>query len=612
MVCVYLAGITWVVFGQTLRHQFINFDDTVYVYENPEVARGLSLQGIRWAFTHPVLYLWTPLVTISHMLDCQLYGLAPAGHHLTNVLLHIATAILLFLVLRQMTGALWPSAFVAAVFAIHPLRVESVAWVAERKDVLSGVFFMLTLGAYVRYARHPPSPGRYVAVMFLFVLGLLVKPMLVTLPCVLLLLDYWPLDRWKTGNGQEPGAGIGFGRLVLEKFPLFAISATSSLLALFGGGTAPTPAPGLFPLPLRIGNAVVSYATYLGQMVYPAGLALLYPFPPAGQPVWRVVLALFLLGAISAGVFLWRRRKRYLVVGWLWYLGMLAPVSGVFQMGLEAHADRYTYLPQIGLYILITWAVADLAASWRHRRAILAGLAVTVLAALTVCARVQASYWYDSESLWRRTLQETSGDPIPHINLGGALLQKGLVDEAISQYQKALEINPRFAEARFDLGDAFLQKGMVDAAISQYRKAVEIKPDYAQAQYSLGCALFQKGEVEEAIARYEKATEIKPGYAQAYTNWAHVLATSRKASVRNGPKAVELAEQANRLTGGENPIVLATLAAAYAEAGRFPEAVQTGGRARQLAGMEGNSALAGLFDREIACYEADSPWRDTR
>jgi len=615
-VCVYLAGITWVVFGQTLRDQFVNYDDTSYVYDNPEVARGLSLRGILRVFTHPDpnLYLWTPLTTISHMLDCQLFGLAPAGHHLTNVLLQMAAAILLFLVLRRMTGALWRSAFAAAVFAIHPLRVESVAWVSERKDVLSGVFFMLTLGAYVRYARQPPSLRRYLAVAVFFILGLLAKPMLVTLPCVLLLLDYWPLCRWKTGSGQEPGAGIGPGRLVLEKIPLFGISAASSLWVLFGGGAAWEPASILFPLPVRIGNAAVSAITYLEQMFYPAGLAILYPFPPGGQPLWKVALAVLLLVLISAVFFFRRAKQPYLLAGWLWYLVMLAPVLGVFQtMGREVHADRYTYLPQIGIYVLITWGVAELSASWRYRRQILGGLAVAVVAALAFCARIQAGYWRDSETLWRRMLACTPGDPLrmPHLSLGDAFVQEGKDAAAVEQFQRVLAIKndvyadaSEEADAHINLGKALRRMGRVDEALAHFRQAVAIRPAYALAYASLGTALSQTGHVEEAVSNYRKALEIEPGDVTTLNNLAWLLATSP--SFRNGAKAVELATQANQFTGGENPVILRTLAAAYAESGRFPEAVEAAKRALQLAGVEGNIYLADALGGEIRRYEADS------
>jgi len=349
-VCLFLAAIIWVVFGQTLGHEFVNYDDDLYVYENPVVQKGLTWEGFRWALTYGQIGHWHPLTWLSHMLDCQLYGLQAGGHHLTNILLHTATAILLFLVLRQMTGFLWRSAFVAAVFAIHPLRVESVAWVAERKDVLSAFFFMLTLGAYVRYVRRPPSKIRYGVMILLYALGLLSKNMLVTMPFVLLLLDYWPLNRL---SGFSPRVLL---RRVAEKIPLFVLTVASCVtMALV---PEKVPAGDSLSFALRMENAVVSYVTYLWQMIHPSGLACLYPNPANYLPLWQVAGALGLLLAISGVVFAFRKTHPYLVVGWLWYLGMLIPVIGMVQISYYAHADRYTYLPQIGLYLLLTWAAA--------------------------------------------------------------------------------------------------------------------------------------------------------------------------------------------------------------------------------------------------------------
>jgi len=776
-VCIFLAAIIWVVFGQTLGHEFVNYDDDLYVYENPAVTRGLTLQGIIWAFTHVHCSNWHPLTWVSHMLDCQFYGLSPGGHHLTNILFHTATAILLFLILRQMTGALWRSAFVAAVFAIHPLRVESVAWVAERKDVLSGLFFMLTIGAYARNAqrrsRVEPSSLRsaasgsrepraqsvsaldprlpaldYCLVLLFFALGLMCKPMLVTLPLVLLLLDYWPLVRVAGGGWRVTRFGVQvpqlstLNHLLYEKLPLFGLAVASGMVTIF----AQTKAIQSFEqisLPLRVGNALISYVAYLGQMFWPSGLAVLYPFAAMDVGVSGVVLSLVLLAGISAGAFVLRHR-RYFLTGWLWYLIMLAPVIGILQVGSQARADRYTYLPQIGLYVLLTWAVADLCAGWRHRRVVLGGCATILLVALIFCARVQTAYWRNSESLWTHTLACTSDNAIAHNNLGvtllqkgkvdeaivhyqkalqinpdhveahidfgnalikkgsvdeamvhyqkalqinpdsakahdnlgnalfkkgnvdeaiihyqkalqikpgsaethynlgnallqkgnvdeaivhyqmalqikpdnteahnslgGALLQKGKVDEAIPHFQKALQIKPDNAEACYNLGSALLQKGKVDEAIPHFQRALQIKPDNAEACYNLGNALLQKGRADEAITHYQKALQIKPNYLEVQNNLAWVLAVAPQALLRNGRQAVELALQANQLAGGENPIILRTLAAAYAEAGQFPEAVETAQRALQLAETQSNTALANAIRSQMKFYQAGSPF----
>ena len=363
--------LTWLVFGQTLWHDFINYDDPRYVYENTKITGGLSISGIAWAFTHIHSLNWHPLTTISHMLDCQLYGLKAGWHHFTNVLLHTVAAMLLFLALQQMTGAVWRSAFVAAVFAIHPLRVESVAWIAERKDVLSGVFFMLTLLAYVNYVRLPRIRG-YLAVVFLFACGLMSKPMLVTLPFVLLLLDYWPLDRIK---GQ-------LWKRVVEKIPLIALSAVSSVITFLvqKGAVGQTEELPIFE---RINNAVVSYVLYIWQMLWPVNLAVFYPHPENRLPLWEIVCCLLVVMCITVAAIALRKHRPYLLTGWLWYLGMLVPVIGLVQVGWQGRADRYTYLPQIGLYIAATWAVADLTILYRHQRAILSTAAILVIAALS-------------------------------------------------------------------------------------------------------------------------------------------------------------------------------------------------------------------------------------
>ncbi len=421
-ICVFLGAITWLVFGQTLRYEFVNFDDVPYVLDNSEVARGLTTEGVVWAFTHAHAANWHPVTWLSHMLDCQLYGLKPSGHHLTNVLLHIATAILLFMVLRQTTAAFWRSATVAAIFAIHPLRVESVAWVAERKDVLSGLFFMLTLGAYARYARQPWSPGRYGLVVLMFAIGLMCKPMLVTVPLVLLLIDYWPLNRFAALKDRRHTMFAIPRRLALEKLPFLGLAAASCVATLIAQKGSIQTFVGL-PLSSRVGNAFTSYVTYLWQIFWPVDLAVLYPFPGHHIVVFGIA-SFVLLAAISASVFA-RRRRRYLVTGWLWYLVMLGPVIGILQVGNQARADRYTYLPQIGLYLLLTWLVADLCASWRHRRLFLSTLAVTIIGLLTFTARAQTSHWRNSESLWTRAIVCTSDNAIAYTNLAEACFQKG-------------------------------------------------------------------------------------------------------------------------------------------------------------------------------------------
>jgi protein O-mannosyl-transferase len=592
VVCLVLAAITFAVFGQTLTHEFVSLDDSEYVYANPMVVQGLTIQGIVWAFAGVHAENWHPLTWLSHMLDCQLYGLNPAGHHLSNVLLHTATVILLFLVLHQMTGALWRSAFVAAVFAIHPLRVESVAWVAERKDVLSGLFFILTIGSYVRYARLPPSLARYALVLLLFVLGLMCKPMLVTLPVVLLLLDYWPLQRTESA-----------GKLILEKLPLLALSAASCVTTVVAQHRALQTMES-FSLPLRFANALVTCMIYLAQMVWPARLAALYPYPYNGLPLWEVVLAGILLVGLSV-VAVWQRRTRpWLLIGWTWYLVMLLPVMGLIQVGRQAHADRYTYLPQIGIYLAVTWWAAE----WRIKRAVRRVLMAAVLVVLMVCAGIQATYWQDTKSLWTHALACNANNADAQSNLGLFLMQQGDVDEAIPHFQKALEIDPGHAEAQNNFGNALRQKGRVDEAIAHYQKALQITPDTASIHFNLANALLQKGRAGEAIVQFQESLKIEPADPRVQNSLAWLLATCPQAPLRNGARAVELARQANASNGGENPDVLHTLAAAYAEAGRFSEAVDTARHALELAGAQSNTELAGRLQLELKLYQANRPY----
>jgi protein O-mannosyl-transferase len=663
-ICLTLAAITFAVFGQTLGHDFVNFDDDLYVYDNPMVAQGLTLKGIVWAFTHVHSANWHPLTWLSHMLDCQLYGLHPAGHHLTNVLLHTATVIALFLVLRQMTGALWRSAFVAAVFAIHPLRVESVAWVAERKDVLSGLFFMLTIAAYARYTRNlkfqiSNFKFYYAATLLLFAMGLMCKPMLVTLPLVLLLLDYWPLQRM-----------VSAGKLVLEKLPLLALSAAGCAATLLAQEGA-IHSGGSFSLPFRLGNALVAVMIYLGQMIWPAGLAVLYPFSRNGLPPWEVALAGILLAGFSVIALAEWKKRPWLLTGWLWYLVMLLPVVGIIQVGRQSHADRYTYLPQIGICVAVTWLVAE----WRINRAVLGGLMAGVVAVLMFCAWKQTAYWQDSETLWTRALACTSGNDMAHNNLGNFLYEKGRVAEAIPQFQTALQIRPDYAEAHYNLGLAISQKGGLDDAIAQYQAALQIQPDYAEAHYNLGNALRQKGRLneaitqfqealqskpsygdaennlgtalrqaarvddaiahfqraleimpgnesvhfnlanallqtgkaEEAIAQYQSALQIAPDDVEAQNNLAWLLATCAKAPLRDGSKAVQLARHANELSAGKNPVILGTLAAAFAETGQFDDARRSAQAAIALAQAAGQTELVQRLNNELKLYEAGRP-----
>ena len=470
-----------------------------YVYANSHVSRGLTASGAVWAFTHGSQANWVPLTWLSLMVDCQLYDLHAGGHHLTNVLLHAATAMLLFLVLRRMTGRLWPSALVAALFAVHPLRAESVAWITERKDVLSGLFFMLTLWAYVGYVRHRFSLARYALLLALFGLGLMAKPMLVTLPFVLVLLDYWPLGRFAgstcfnptslptpphCNGGDFPGAAnfcetlLGrswSSRLVIEKIPLFILAAADCLVTILMQDHTLVSSEHL-PWGWRLGNAAINYVTYLGQFFYPVGLVVVYSRPGLDLPLGQICAASLVLAIITAAAFLGRRRCPYLLVGWLWYLGMLAPVIGLLQVGCTSLADRFTYLSQIGPAVALVWGAADLCRAWPYRRWACGLASASVLAVLLGCAFRQTAFWCDNEILWTRSLELTSQNYMAHNGLGDTLASEGRLEEAIAHFRQAVAISPYVAMFHANLGNALVAADRSDEALEQFRKVLRARP----------------------------------------------------------------------------------------------------------------------------------------
>src|SRR3984893_3334103 len=496
------------------------------------------------------------------MLDCQLFGLRPGGHHFTNVLLHSIAVLLLFLLLRDMTRNIWRSAFVAAVFAIHPLRAESVAWIAERKDLLSGVFFMLTLGAYVRYAR-APSFGRYLAMSILFVCGLMSKPMLVTTPLILLLLDYWPLQRLADFRS--------FRRLLIEKIPLFVLSAASCVATILAQKQA-TGSNDELPLLWRINNAIVTCVTYIWQMFWPTRLTVFYPHPENQLSILQVLGAAILLLAISLLVITVRRKWPYLLTGWFWYLIMLTPVIGIFQVGLQGHADRYTYLPHIGLYLLVTWSLAEISIL-RGRNEILFSVSSVVLLALGLCAWRQTTHWKNSETLWSHALAITPNNDVANAGLGGVLLDEGKIDDAVAQFERAVSIRPDNGQAHAALGNALLKKGSASEAIVHWQKSLELQPENVETRDQLGAVLAQQGRLREAMAEWKKSLEYNPDDGNALNNLAWMLAAAPEASLRDGAKAVQFAQRALQLSGKRSAMIFRTLAAAYAENGRFPDAV---------------------------------------
>jgi len=592
-----LAALVWIVFGQTAHFDWVRYDDHDYVYRSGRVTSGLSFSNIAWAFTHFHAANWHPITTLSHMLDCQLFGVKPGLHHFTSVVIHSLAAIVLFLALDSLTGKTWRSAFVTAVFAIHPLRAESVAWIAERKDVLSGLFFALTLLAWSSYAGRK-SVARYLIALFAAALGTLSKPMLVTIPFVLLLIDYWPLNRFQKEKMIS---------LVLEKIP-FALFAAASAVATVLAQHGQIDTFG-FSLPLRFENAIVSYGIYLRQLIWPVDLAVLYPYPEKFFPSLIIAACAALLIALSAIAIIYRKPFPFLFTGWFWFVGMLVPVIGIVQVGRQAHADRYTYLPLIGITIAIVWLVAELTARWRFRRQIGVLACAIVVIALSACAYRQTAFWRNPDSLWPHTLVVTTNNDGAHLAFATALFAAGKTEEAIKHARAAAEIRPASAGVYGEV-PVGLEGKALDQAILFWSTRVENEPNNIGARNTFGVLLVQKHQTRAAVEQWETTLALNPNDGNAQSNLAWVFATAPDASLRNGTRAVELAERALKLAGGINPILHRTLAAAYAEAGRFDDAIATAERGQALAEREGNRELADEFTAVLAGYRQHQPFRD--
>ncbi|MEN6406280.1 MAG: tetratricopeptide repeat protein, partial [Thermoguttaceae bacterium] len=525
---------------------------------------------------------------------------------------------LLFLVFRRMTGAVWPCAMVAIVFAIHPLRAESVAWVSERKDLLSGLFFFLTLWAYIDYVQHRFSWRRYLTVIVLFALGLMSKPMLVTLPCVLLLLDYWPLGRvasgqWPVASDRSRDSNSASGAvscsslatdhrplttLLLEKLPLFALTLVSCLLTRWAQ-TEAIVSTATIPLVDRVGNALVAYVAYLGQFFYPVGLAPLYPHPGSAISIAVVFFAALLLVGVSVAAWLARRRCPYWLVGWFWYLGMMVPVIGLVQVGIQARADRYTYLPQIGLCVALTWAAVDLTRRIPQRRWILGAAAAVILLDLTAIGWLQASYWRDGETLWAHVVSDHPDNAVAHNNLGTLLAHRGQLDAASVCFQKALEISPNFPDAHNNLAGVMIRRGQIDEAIVHYKKAIQIKPDVAEPHNNLGNLYFGRGELDKAAASYQEALKINPDLAEAHSNLGRALSAQGKfdAAVAQFREALRI--QPDYVAAGYN------LGATLAQQGHFTEAVEAIRHAIASAERHGDAATANALRERLRLCQAE-------
>jgi len=676
-ICVALAAFTVALYAPVLRCQFLAFDDPAYVTENLHVRAGLTFDSVVWAFRANSVGNWQPLTLLSHMLDCQIYGLRPWGHHLTNVLFHAANCILLFLVLLRMTGAAWRSACVAALFAAHPAHVESVAWVAERKDVLSSFFCLLAVWAYVRYVekdktQHAKGWGFYGMCLLFFLLGLLAKPMAVTLPFVLMLLDFWPLDRVRGWDWPA------WRRLAVEKWPLLALSAVWCGITIRAQSTAVATAAEL-TFPERLNHSMISYLDYLRVLVFPRRLSAFYPYQHHEPVVWGAAagaaLALLTWLAVASA-----RRRPWLVVGWLWFLGMLLPVIGVVQAGGQGWADRYTYLPSIGFFVIVVWAGAE----WAARHPAVKLLVPLLGAALVAATLAELRYWKDTRTLYGRAMEVTANNYMALTLVGSAEEEKGNLDDAIQLYRQALACKPAYPEAHFFLGRALEAKGRTAEAMAEYQEALRLWPDFeaahvmvglllngeknfdeaeahyqaalkinpesAAAQNDWGMALMNQGRWQESIAHFEQALRLdstlaeahrglaivqfqyglalehqgripdamghyaaalreNPDFPEALQHCAWIAATDARPELRNGTQAVAMAAHACELTGQNRPSILLTLAAAYGEAGRFGDALATVGKAETLAKAQGQKELEAEAVRLRAAFEASRPFR---
>jgi tetratricopeptide (TPR) repeat protein len=587
---------------EPIRHNsFIDYDDNTYITENPNVMGGITRDSVIWAFTKPYASNWHPLTWLSHMLDCEIYGLNPRGHHVTNVLIHAASSVLLFWALRKMTGATRPSAFVAAVFALHPVHVESVAWATERKDVLSGLSWMLTMLAYAHYAERP-NFKRYMLVVSAFVMGLMSKPVMVTLPFVLLLLDWWPLERLARKATLR--------HLAVEKVPLFVLSAISCVITVIAQQHGKAVAT-LEKIPLgdRIANMFASYTGYIGETLWPSRLAVFYPHHYASISNIAIITSAVILVLITAISIYTGLRRKYIAVGWLWYVGTLVPMIGLVQTGAQAMADRYMYIPMVGLLIIVAWAVKDLAANRPRLRIIAAALAVAALSASFILTRIQVRYWENDLTLFGHTLKATENNAVAENNYGCALSKANRHDEAVLHLNNALRIIPTYATARHNLGKVLAKQGKLDEAIACFNEFLRQNGDSAEIHYRLAVLSGMQGKYDEAIKHLGRTVELAPNNFSALGDLAWLLATAGEVTAEDADRAVKFARRACELTGYKAPRTLDALAAAYAAAGRFDDAVTTAEQAINTAKTQGRKDLADEIQNRTELYKTGQRYR---
>jgi tetratricopeptide (TPR) repeat protein len=721
-VCLGLAAATVAAYWPVFWGEFIHFDDPEYVFENEWVKQGLTVEGVRWAFTTGHAGNWHPVTWLAHMLDVSLFGLKPAGHHATNLILHTLNSLLVLGLLIQLTGKRWQSLVVAAVFALHPIHVESVAWVSERKDVLSTFFGLLTLLAYARYAeckiKNEKGKNTYYGVALLcFALGLMSKPMLVTWPFVMLLIDFWPLQRVPSAECRMwNGWGKEWARLVREKIPFFALVAVSCVVTYLVQQKQGAVASTGLPIESRLANAGLSYYLYVQKILWPMKLAFFYPHPATLYPElkdWitpKVFLAILGVAGMC-GLAAWQRRQRpYLTFGWFCFLGTLVPTIGIVQVGSQAMADRYAYFPMLGIVVILVWSGAMIGTRWGVGQKALAGMVSVLLLGLGYLCQAQAARWKNDEAVFGQALAVTEKNATAHLNYGSALDLRGKPDEAITHYRKAIEFDPYLEEAHFNLGRLLVGQGKMREAEAPYREAIRLKPSHAMAHNNLGTVLESAGQWEAALEHYETARRLQPGQPQALLNlgrlraaqgnyaeainhytkalqtdntladaetglglallmqqkfeealqhlrraivlkpdspeahyhcaialtitgkagearshfekaiqlrpdwlpalneYAWMLAAHPQAEIRNGTEAVRLAEKAREISGGKEARIWGTLDAAYAEAGRFPEAIAAAAQTIKLAQAAGQPELVTAAQQRLLLYQQSKPY----
>lgn len=620
-ISLFLALTILAAYWPTLRHEFV-FDDRPYVSENKHVQEGLTPKVVAWAFTSVRAANWHPITWLSHAFDCQLFGLKPAGHHATNIVLHALNSILLFFIFAQITGFTWRSAFIAGLFALHPLHVESVAWVAERKDLLSTFFLLLTIWAYFRYSK---SPGikTYILVVVFFVLGLMSKPMLVTLPFVLLLLDYWPIGRLALSKRSPSIKPSIISKLVVEKIPLFILSFASSIITyrVQQAAGAMGREGELMPIGIRLANAFVSYVAYILKMIWPRALSVLYPHPVRNLSEWQTIAATFILVAITLLAVNAYHKRPYITVGWLWYVGTLVPVIGIVQVGAQAMADRYTYIPLIGLFVIIAWGIPELIGNTATKermgekrneeyrpfaffiRSALPPVAIFSLFALTLCTRTQVGYWKNALTLFSHAIHVTRGNYLAHNNYGAALEDAGRADEAAAHYQIAIRIRPTYVDALNNMGNAFRRQKKWAEAEHMYRRVLELEPSNAKARISLGAVLKEEGKVDEAIAEYRKLGQAAPDSAAMHNDLGTALSAKGKITeaIQEWKKAIQIDSRC--VEAHHN------LGIALTDQGKIEEAIEHYRRAIEIAPNHVNANLnLGALLAEQGRHKAAIPY----